>query len=115
MNVQIFGVKGNADTRKALRFFSERRIPTHFVDLKQKAPSKRELQRFVQRFGVEALLDEDSKRFKNLGLGAAYLSDERWIEKMMEEPLILRMPLTRKDNSVAVGFAPDLWEQWTAK
>jgi arsenate reductase-like glutaredoxin family protein len=51
MEVQIFGVKNNADVRKAERFFKERRITTHFVDFKQRSPSRGELQRFFQRFG----------------------------------------------------------------
>ena len=59
MEVQIFGVKKSADTRKALRFFSERRIKTHFVDLVERAASPGELTRFVQKFGVAALIDEE--------------------------------------------------------
>lgn len=113
MNVQIFGVKGSADTRKALRFFKERRIPTHFVDVKEKPPSRRELLRFTQRLGVDALRDESSKRFQNLGLSTAHLSDDRWIETMMSEPLILRLPLVRKDNQVTAGYEPDVWKSWS--
>ena len=97
---------------EALRFFSERRIPTHFVDVKEKAPSRRELLRFTQKLGVDALRDEESKRFKDLGLSAAYLSDERWLEAMMGEPLILRLPLVRIDNHVSVGYDPDTWKTW---
>src|SRR5919201_528852 len=58
--VQIFGVKKSADTRKALRFFAERRIKTHFVDLAERAASPGELRRFAQKFGVEALVDRES-------------------------------------------------------
>ncbi|MGI9628287.1 MAG: arsenate reductase family protein [Longimicrobiales bacterium] len=113
MNVQIFGIKKSADTRKALRFFKERRIPTHFVDVKEKPPSRRELLRFTQKLGVDALRDEESRRFQDLGLGAAYLSDDRWIETMMTEPLILRLPLVRQDKHVTVGYAPDVWKSWS--
>src|SRR5688500_5775129 len=60
MEVQIFGVKKSADTRKALRFFSERRVRTHFVDLMEREISDGELQRFVQRFGLDALIDRNS-------------------------------------------------------
>ena len=112
MTVQIFGVKKSADTRKALRFFSERRVKTHFVDAKEKPPSRRELLRFTQRLGVEAVRDEASKRFRDLGLGAAYLSDDRWVEKMLDEPMILRFPLVRHDNDVTVGYQPDVWAGW---
>ena len=71
MEVQIFGVRKSPDTRKALRFFAERRVKTHFVDLDQRAASPGELRRFVQRFGVEALLNRSSRRFADLGLAAA--------------------------------------------
>ena len=54
MEVQIFGVKKSADTRKAQRFFAERRVKTHFVDLMERAASPGELRRFAQKFGVEA-------------------------------------------------------------
>ena len=69
MDIQIFGIQKSADTRKALRFFKERRVNVHFVDLKIRAASKGELTRFVQKFGVDGILDRDSKRFNALGLG----------------------------------------------
>ena len=57
MNIQVLGRAGDFDTQKAVRFFKERRISIHFVDLKQKAASKGELRRFVQKFGTDALID----------------------------------------------------------
>src|SRR5512135_3316989 len=105
MEVQVFGTKKSADTRKALRFFAERRVKTHFVDLAQRAASDGELRRFVQKFGVQALVDRGSKRFRDLGLAAAHLSDERWLEKLATEPLLLRQPLVRNDNQLTVGDA----------
>ena len=112
--VQIFGVRKSADTRAALRFFAERRIRTHFVDLDERAASPGELRRFAQRFGAPALLDRDSRRFRELGLAAARLSDERWLEKLSLEPLLLRMPLVRKGASLTVGLATDTWKEWCA-
>ena len=75
--VQIFGVRKSAHTRKALRFFAERRVKTHFVDLQERAASPGELRRFAQRFGVSALIDSGSRRYGELGLNAARLSDEQ--------------------------------------
>src|SRR5689334_10543417 len=112
MEVQIFGTKKSSDTRKALRFFSERRIRTHFVDLDVRAASIGELRRFAQKFGVQALIDRDSKRFAALGLAHSHLSDERWIEKLADEPLILKQPLVRNQNQVTVGAAEDVWKTW---
>jgi arsenate reductase-like glutaredoxin family protein len=114
MDVQIFGTRNNADTRKALRFFKERRISIHFVDLKQKAASPRELQRFVQKFGAQALVDRGAKRFRNLGLQAAHYSDARWLELLAEEPLILTQPLVRCGGRVSVGLAESRWREWVA-
>ena len=115
MDVQIFGVKKSADTRKALRFFAERRIKTHFVDLAERAASPGELKRFAQKFGVGALVDRDSQRFAELGLAHARLSDERWLEKLAEEPLLLHMPLVRNGRELTIGLAEAEWKQWAAK
>jgi arsenate reductase-like glutaredoxin family protein len=110
--VQIFGVRKSADTRKALRFFSERRIRAHFVDLMERPPSPGELRRFVQKFGMETLLNRDSRQFHALGLGHAVLSEDRWIEKIASEPLILRLPLVRSGTRLAVGAAEAVWKSW---
>jgi arsenate reductase-like glutaredoxin family protein len=115
MEVQVFGIKKSPDTRKALRFFAERRVKTHFVDLQERAASPGELNRFAQRFGVEALVDRDSRRFAELGLAAARLSDERWLEKLVAEPLLLRMPLVRHGPQLTVGDAVETWRAWTGR
>ena len=112
--VQIFGVKKSADTRAALRFFAERRVKTHFVDLHERPASLGELRRFAQKFGTPALVDRDSRRYQELGLGTARLSDERWLEKLSLEPLLLRMPLVRNEQRLTVGPAADTWKEWCA-
>ena len=112
LEVQIFGVKKSPDTRKALRFFSERRVKTHFVDLLERPASLGELRRFAQKFGVTALVDRDSKRFSELGLQYAQLSDERWLEKLSEEPLLLRLPLVRNANQVVIVADEATWKTW---
>ena len=112
VEVQIFGVKKNADTRKALRFFAERRVKTHFVDFSDRAPSLGELKRFAQRFGVNALIDRDSRRFHELGLAYSQYSDDRWLEKLSNEPLLTKMPLARCANRLTIGLAESEWRQW---
>jgi arsenate reductase (glutaredoxin) len=115
MEVQIFGTKKDAETRKALRFFAERRVRTHFVDLQQRAAAPGELRRFVQRFGIAALVDRDSRRFAELGLAHAQLSAERWLEKLVEEPLLLRMPLVRAQQRLTIGAAEAEWREWLGR
>ena len=114
MDVQIFGIQKSADTRKALRFFKERRVNVHFVDLKIRAASKGELTRFTQKFGVDGILDRESKRFQTLGLKSAHYSDKKWMEILPEEPLLLKMPLVRSKNLLSVGFAEEAWKTWVS-
>lgn len=114
MDVQIFGVKKSADTRKALRFFAERRTRTHFVDLLERAASRGELTRFIQKFGVQAIIDESSRRYAELGLRTARYGEERWLEILVNEPLLLKMPLVRRGNALTVGSAETTWTSWLA-
>ena len=115
LEVQVFGIKKSADTRKALRFFSERRIKTHFVDLLERPAALGELRRFAQKFGVMALVDKESKRFDELGLRYAQLSDDRWLEKLAMEPLLLRIPLVRNANQLVIGADEDTWKSWIGR
>src|SRR5688572_18504925 len=117
MEVQVFGIKKSADTRKALRFFSDRRIRAHFVDLDERPAAAGELNRFVQTHGLEALLDRESKMFAELGLKNAKMSEQRWLEKLIDEPRLLRMPLVRQlgqqgPSKLTIGLAELEWKQW---
>ena len=110
--MQVFGFRRSAETRKALRFFAERRVKTHFVDLAERPASLGELRRFAQRFGVSALVDRDSRRFADLGLRSAQLGDDRWLERLADEPGLLRLPLVRQQQRLTIGVAEDEWRQW---
>ena|SRR5256885_6512750 len=115
MEVQIFGLKKSADTRKALRFFAERRIRTHFVDLAERDIAEGELQRFIQRFGIEGILDRGSKRFEDLGLKHATMSEGRWVDKLLIDPGLLKLPLARclgGGNALSVGAPESDWKAW---
>ena len=112
MEVQVFGTHKSQDTRRALRFFSERRVKVHFVDLRERAASRGELTRFVQRFGVTALIDMTSARFRELGFASGRYSDDRWLELLCGEPLLLRQPLTRFGGKLTIGAAEDEWRAW---
>ena len=109
MNVQVFGFKNCQDTRKALRFFSERRVTVHFVDLEERPASKGELRRFADKHGAAALIDRTSPRFKALGLHVSGDSPQRQLERALVEPRLLRTPLVRIDHKVTIGYAPDDW------
>ena len=112
VEVQIFGTNKSSDTKKALRFFSERRIKVHFVDFNDRPPSKGELQRFSQKFGVTALIDKSTRRYADLGLGAVRYDDSRWLDKLTEEPFVIQQPLVRWQHKVTVGLATAEWKAW---
>lgn len=114
MNVQVFGFKNDQDTRKALRFFAERRVPVHFVDLDEKPPARGELRRFAEKFGPAALIDRESRRFRDLGLRVAGDSPQRLLERALTEPHLLKTPLVRGGNRVSIGHAPADWTAWLA-
>jgi arsenate reductase-like glutaredoxin family protein len=114
VEVQIFGTKKDSDTRKALRFFSERRIRTHFVDLQERAASLGELKRFAQKFGAEALIARTGSHFAARGLGTARYSDERWLELLAGDPLLLRIPLGRWQHRLTIGLDEAAWKDWVA-
>lgn len=113
MDVQIFGTPKCKSTQKALRFFKERRIGVHFVDLNQRAAAPRELERFARRFGVEALLDREGKRFRERGLHVAHLPESRILPLLTDDPGLLKTPLVRYGNEVTVGLADADWKRWT--
>ena len=110
-NVQVFGFHDCQDTRKALRFFAERRIPVHFVDLAERPATRGELRRFAERFGP-ALIDHDRPRLRALGLHVAGDSPERLLARALDEPRLLRTPLVRCGAKVAVGLAQQAWQAW---
>lgn len=110
MTIQVFGFKDCQDTRKALRFFAERRLPAHFVDLAERPASRGELRRFAERFGAAALLNREAPRFRALGLHVSGDSPPRLLERALGEPRLLRTPLVRIGHRVSVGHAPADWQ-----
>ena len=90
-------------------------MKTHFVDLNERAASRGELTRYLQRFGIAALVNESSRRFAELGLRTARYGDERWLQILVDEPQLLRMPLVRHGNALTIGAAEPTWKNWLAQ
>ena len=108
--MQIFGVKNSQATRAAERFFKERRIEIHYVDLKKKPMSPGEIKRFSDKFGMTALLDPEGKAYVDSGLKYMKLSPGELLTKIENEPGLLRLPLVRSGNRLAVGQDEDGWK-----
>ena len=112
MNIQIFGTKKSSDTRKAERYFKERRIKYQFVDLKEKGLSKGEFRKVSQSVGsLEAMIDENCKDKDLLAL-IKYLVPEDKEEKILENQNVLKQPIVRNGQKATVGYVPDVWKTW---
>ena len=109
MTIQIFGTKKCNDTKKAERFFKERGVKYHFVDLAQKGISPGELENISRAVALEDLLDTQSKVYKKRNL-QYMVFDVRDI--LLEEPLLFKTPVVRNGKAVTVGNAPGTWEAW---
>lgn len=112
MEIQIFGLPDSPATRAALRFFSERRIRVHFVDLRRRSIAPGELRRFVERLGARALLDETGRAYRAAGLGYLRMDEVEIVERLLAEPRLLRLPLARFGREVAVGRDEASWRRW---
>lgn len=109
MQVQVIGTAKSKATRKAERFFKERRVPFHFMDLRKRAPTPGELRKWVQRYGVEGVLDPESKAYQENGLQFVSASTDDWLERMAALPEALRLPLVRGGGELTVGEDPNGW------
>ena len=111
-SVQVFGLEDDRATRAALRFFKERRIPIHFVDLRRKPIAPGELRRFVERLGAAELIDPGSRVYRDAGLGYLRMDDAEVVARVLADQRLLRLPLVRHGSEVSVGPADATWRSW---
>jgi arsenate reductase-like glutaredoxin family protein len=114
LSVQVFGLDSDQATRAAIRFFKERRVAIHQVDLRRKPIAPGELRRFVDRLGARALLDTEGRAYRDAGLGYMRLDDTGIVERLLTDPRLLRLPLVRFGNEVSAGKAEGTWKSWTS-
>jgi arsenate reductase (glutaredoxin) len=114
VGVQIFGLKNSQSTRAAERFFKERQVTIHFVDLKQKPMAAGEIRRFADKFGLTGLLDTEGKPYVDAGMKYMKLSEAELLAKIEREPRLLRLPLVRGGNRVSVGLDEEAWKAMLA-
>lgn len=111
-DIQVFGSGDSPATRAALRFFRERRIVVHHSDLRKRPIAPGELQRFVQRLGARALLDEGGRAYRDAGLAHMRLDDAEVVARLLADARLIRLPLVRLGNEVTVGPAEASWTAW---
>lgn len=110
MPIQIFGTNKSNDSKKAQRFFKERRIDVQFFDLSGKI-STGQLKAFINRFGIDALIDTDSKPYQQSGLEHMRLSDDDLLEKLLKNPKMMQQPLLKNGNDLNIGWDEKKWRE----
>ena len=109
MNIQIFGKSKCFDTKKAQRYFKERRIKFQEVDVRKFGMSRGELSSVKNAVGLEAMVDPNHPDAVLL----SYLADEQAkLDKLFEDPSLLRTPIVRNGRHATVGYCPQVWEGW---
>jgi arsenate reductase (glutaredoxin) len=109
MNIQIFGTLKCQDTKKAQRYFSERRIPFQFVDVTRKGLSKGELNSIKAAVGIDNLIDREGKAYARKNLKYLVHDIE---EELLKDSLLLRTPIVRNGRDATAGYRPDVWQAW---
>ena len=112
MNIQIFGTKKCNDTKKAERFFKERGIKYQFIDMKEKGMSKGEFNSVAQvNGGLENMINWDGKDQDLLAL-IKYIAEEDKLQKVLDNPQVIKTPVVRNGKQSTLGYQPDVWKGW---
>lgn len=111
MNIQIFGVKKCFDTKKAERYFKERKIKYQYIDLEVKEISKRELQTIITAVGINELINTKAKEYKKLNV-EQIRSAEIKAELLLKNPKLYKTPIVRNGKKATVGVMMDTWKEW---
>ena len=115
MNIQIFGTKKSSDTRKAERWFRERRVKYQYIDLLDKGISRGELRAVAQACGgLDALPDDNARDREALAL-VQYTAAAQREDALLEHPQLLRQPIVRNGKKAAVGYCPEVYAAWMAE
>ena len=110
--IQIIGTRKCSDTRKAVRFFQERGVQPHVMDLNDRPLARGELENIARSVGVEGLIDPESKEFERRGL-AHMVYDP--LEELTRHPLLLKTPVVRRGRQATLGLDPETWSRWLAE
>lgn len=111
MNIQIFGTKKCFDTKKAERFFKERRIKYQLIDMKEKGISKGELSSVKIAVGINELINTKSKNYGKSNLGNIRSAEVKE-EILLKDQTLINTPIVRNGRKATVGFKPEIWEEW---
>ncbi len=111
MNIQIFGKKKCFDTKKAERYFKERKIKYAFIDMNEKGISKGELNSVKNSISLNELINEKSKDYKSSNIDKIRSSDMK-MEILLKNQSLIKTPIVRNGKDATVGYKPEIWKEW---
>ncbi len=111
-DIQVFGTDDSPATRAALRFFRERRVVVHYSDLGKRPIAAGELRRFVERLGLAALVDTESRSYREGGLVWLSTDVTGMTTRLIADARLLKLPLVRHGNAFTAGPAEATWAAW---
>lgn len=115
MNIQIFGKSKCFDTKKAERFFKERKISFQYIDMAEKGLSKGELEKVIRATGgIDNLVDEKSKDKDKLLL-FTYAKNDNKFDILLLNQQIIKTPVVRNGNQATIGYEFETWKKWEAE
>ncbi|MBR6352829.1 MAG: ArsC family transcriptional regulator [Oscillospiraceae bacterium] len=109
MNIQIFGKSKCFETKKAERWFKERRIKYQYIDVLKYGMSRGELSSVKNAVGLEAMADPADRDYP---LFQYLASADAKLEKLFEVPELLKTPIVRNGKKATVGYCPEIWKNW---
>ena len=109
MNIQIFGKSKCFDTKKAERYFKERRIKYQYIDVLKYGMSRGELNSVKSAVGLEAMIDKSDEDYP---LVQYLASDEAKLDKLYEDAYLIKTPIVRNGKQATVGYCPEIWKTW---
>ena len=109
MNIQIFGKSKCFDTKKAERYFKERRIKYQYIDILKYGISRGELNSVVSAVGIDNIINPEDQDYE-LYMHLAYRDDK--FERLLEIPEMIKTPVVRNGKQATVGYQPDIWKKW---
>lgn len=111
MNIQIFGISKCFDTKKAERYFKERKIPFQYIDLSKKNISKGELDSVLKNVSLTEVINSNSKEYKNSNI-SMIRNDQGKIDILLENYKLLKTPIVRNGKLATVGYKKEIWDNW---
>ena len=109
MNIQIFGKTKCFDTRKAERYFKERRIKYQYIDIIKYGMSRGELKSVISALGLDKIVNQEDQDYP---LYQYLASDEAKTEKLYEIPELIKTPIVRNGKKATIGYCPNIWKGW---